>query len=640
MIKMMLVYICLITVSLVMVLIRRKKNKDFLCEAAGHYVIFYYLVCLVRTMVGNGGSFLSTSFADKEIAAYIKVVVLCLCIAGGLYLVERIFKNRLQSPVNYTVGSFAALYIIYSCLIDFPKMGIVVILGAIGIVAGGALFIVEKYMAAGKSQFFAGNKKENYLILGSSILLFISMFLLTGPTELYVYNTSDFVFQYNEFIVYMIMYVLLMGIFFLPAIVNYLPDIVVRSISIVIFIYCICSYIQQLFLNGSMGRMEGNRQAWEKSLVVSNLVIWVVIALILVALAWITGKNRKVLSYIALFLSGVQLLTFVTLLLTSGVFTKSTEQLVEDRKFVMASNENLTIFILDAYDVQMLNMVLDTDENYLEPLKDFTYYDRMTSRYSATDGSLPYLLTGRIAEEEMGYNDIYQKSDFLPGIKDEGYEINILTEAGYVQPFEKGVVDNLTGDYYCVLDCDKAVSQMSKCVRYRCAPYLLKSQYYYENYYLTNIIDDTNVYLFGMDADFYSDLKTEGLTIDESIGGMMHIYHLYGAHSPYYLAEDASLNYNSNPVAQWKGCLRIVYDYLDELRENGLYDSASVIIMADHGLNRSQRSAMDEWNIDVTGDSNPIFFIKHAGEKHDKLVVDDSTITHDDFFGIVEEIVR
>ena len=135
-------------------------------------------------------------------------------------------------------------------------------------------------------------------------------------------------------------------------------------------------------------------------------------------------------------------------------------------------------------------------------------------------------------------------------------------------------------------------------------------------------------------------MKTEGLTIDESIGGMMHIYHLYGAHSPYYLAEDASLNYNSNPVAQWKGCLRIVYDYLDELKENGLYDSASVIIMADHGLNRSQRSAMDEWNIDVTGDSNPIFFIKHAGENHDKLVVDDSTITHDDFFGIVEEIVR
>ena len=431
-----------------------------------------------------------------------------------------------------------------------------------------------------------------------------------------------------------------MSICFLPVIVNYMPDSVVKVVSIIIFIYCICSYVQQMFLNGGMGRMEGNKQVWDKSLVMSNFAIWIVMAVFLAAIAWFTRNNRKVISYIALFLSGIQLLTFVTLLLTSGVFSKTSEQLVEDRKFVMASDENIAIFILDAYDVQMLDMVLDTDENYLEPLKDFTYYDRMTSRYSATDGSLPYLLTGRIAEEEKEYNDIYRKSNFLLGIKDEGYEINILTEAGYVQPFEDGVVDNLTNDYYCVLDCDKAVSQMTNCVRYRCSPYVLKSRYYYENYYLTNIIDDTNVYLFGTDADFYSDLMTDVLTVDEDVHGMMHIYHLYGAHSPYYLAENASLDYNSNPIAQWKGCLRIVYDYLVELRDKGLYDSTSVIIMADHGLNRSQRDAMDERNIEVSEDSNPIFFVKRAGESHDELVIDDREISHDDFFEIVDEMVR
>ena len=181
---------------------------------------------------------------------------------------------------------------------------------------------------------------------------------------------------------------------------------------------------------------------------------------------------------------------------------------------------------------------------------------------------------------------------------------------------------------------------MTNCVRYRCAPYALKSRYYYENYYLTNIISDTNVYLFGTDADFYNDLMTEGLAVEEDVHGMMHIYHLYGAHSPYYLTEDAALDYNSNPIAQWKGCLRIVYDYLEELKDKGLYDSASVIIMADHGLNRSQREAMDERNIEVSADSNPIFFVKRAGESHDKLVIDDREISHDDFFEIVDEMVR
>ncbi len=639
-ISVMFIYVCLWGLGFISAFIQRKVKKNNMCSTAKNYIVFYYFVCLARTLVGNGGSYLSTSFADKGMVAYVKVGVLCLFIAVGLYLAEILLKNRLQSLINYTVGSFAALYLIHSCLISFPRMGIVVILGVIALVVGVLLCIVDNITKTNDNPEESGDRKGNYLKLGSSLLLFISMFILTGPTELYVYNTAGFVFQYKDFIVYMILYALIMGICFLPVVVNYMPDSVVKAISIIIFTYCICSYVQQMFLNGSMGRMEGNKQSWDKSLVMSNLAIWIVIALFLVAIAWFTKNNRKIISYIALFLSGIQLLTFVTLLLTSGVFIKSNEQLVEDRKFVLASNENIVIFILDAYDVQMLDMVLDTDENYLEPLKDFTYYDRMISRYSATDGSLPYLLTGRIAEEEKEYNDIYRKSDFLLGIKDEGYEINILTESGYVQPFEDGVVDNLTKDYYCVLDCDKAVSQMTNCVRYRCSPYVLKSRYYYENYYLTNIIDDTNVYLFGTDADFYSDLMTDGLTVDEDVHGMMHIYHLYGAHSPYYLAEDAGLDYNSNPIAQWKGCLRIVYDYLGELRDKGLYDSASVIIMADHGLNRSQRDAMNERNIEVSEDSNPIFFVKRAGENHDKLVIDDREISHDDFFEIVDEMVR
>ena len=201
-----------------------------------------------------------------------------------LYLAEILFKNRLQSLINYTVGSLAALYLIYSCLIDFPRMGIVVILGSISLFAGVALFTVDNYSKTNDNPADLGDVKEKYLVLGSSLLLFISMFLLNGPTELYVYNTADFVFQYKDFIVYMIGYALIMSICFLLVIVNYMPDSVVKVVSIIIFIYCICSYVQQMFLNGNMGRMEGNKQSWDKSLVMTNLAIWIVIALFLVAI--------------------------------------------------------------------------------------------------------------------------------------------------------------------------------------------------------------------------------------------------------------------------------------------------------------------------------------------------------------------
>jgi len=325
--------------------------------------------------------------------------------------------------------------------------------------------------------------------------------------------------------------------------------------------------------------------------------------------------------------------------LTRNVIGAGKLQLIEDNNFKLSQNENLVIFILDAYDTQMMDKVLENDPQYLEPLRDFTYYKNMKSRYSATDASLPYLLTGRIAEEEDTYGDIYDKSTFLKDIKEYGYDINILTANYYVEPFESGIVDNITEDYYCILDFEKTVSQMSKCVRYRSAPFIIKSYYHYESYDLTNVIYDTNVYLFGTDAAFYSDLCESGLYVDSNMNHAMQVYHLYGAHSPYYLTENATLDYNSNPMAQWKGCLKIVYDYLEQLKENGLYDTTSVIIMADHGLNRSQRMAMDERNIPVTDESNPIFFVKGNNQKQERLQTSDVAVSHDDFFGTVIKLI-
>ena len=180
---------------------------------------------------------------------------------------------------------------------------------------------------------------------------------------------------------------------------------------------------------------------------------------------------------------------------------------------------------------------------------------------------------------------------------------------------------------------------MSKCVRYRSASFLIKPFYHYENYDLTNIIHDTNIYLFGTDADFYLELCEQGMVVDSQMQHAMHIYHLYGAHSPYYLTEDATLDYDSNPIAQWKGCLKIVYKYLEQLRVKGLYDTTSIIIMADHGLNRSQRVAMDEWKLLVTDESNPIFFVKGKNQKQEQLLIKNEEVSHDDFFGTVMKLI-
>lgn len=634
------IYIMILGMSIISALIygRICNHKKIITSSAGFNAIYYFVICVFRTVVGNGAQYLGTSFVDKSSRAYIKVGMLGIVVFLLLFLFLRFTKEKGQVYVKLVVGIFIALSLLYTVLIDLPRMKVTVILGLVSMVMSALLILIPKDTKW--SQIPGASECNNrYIEIGIPVFLFCSLFFLTGPLELFAYNTNDFVFNLNEFIPYMLFYSFVLLVNSIIILGTLLPQWLFSFTKKSIFLYCICSYIQQMFLNGNMNKMEGNEQHWNTIEITGNVIAWLIIIALLLIVLYKSKKNDLIISYASAFIAGIQLITFLVVLLTSNVTGSGKQQLIENNNFKLSKNENLVIFILDAYDTQMLDKVLADEPQYLEPLHDFTYYSNMKSRYTATDGSLPYLLTGRIAEEEDTYYDIYDKSTFLKDVKGYGYDINILTAAYYVEPFEQGIVDNMTEDYYCVLDFEKTVSQMSKCVRYRSAPFIIKPYYHYENYDLTNIIHDTNVYLFGTDAEFYSDLCENGISIDSEMNHAMHIYHLYGAHSPYYLTEAATLDYDSNPIAQWKGCLKIVYDYLEQLKAKGLYDTTSVIIMADHGLNRSQRVAMDEWNVSVTDESNPIFFVKGKNQKQTQMLINEADVSHDHFFATVMKLI-
>lgn len=616
---------------------RQIKASIFLC--AKFYVIYYFFICILRTIVGNGNQYLGTSFADKTLRAYIKVGILGVAVFIGLLLFIKIAGEKGKEYLNLVLGIFSSLCLLHTVMIDLPRMKITMTLGLLALIISAFLILLKiKYKMVWLSKR-ESNIKVRLAEISVTILLFICLFLITGPTELYIYNAGNFVFSFTDFFPYMLLYAIALILAAAILISDCLPDILFTFTKYSIFLYCLCSYIQQMFLNGNMSKMEGFAQEWSPLYVIGNLFVWIILIGLILLVLLKSEKRNLIIKYTSAFIVGVQLITFLTLLLTNNVMNLRNQQLIEDEEFHLSPDENIVVFILDAYDTQMLDKVLEEDASFLKPLHGFTYYKNMTSRYTATDGSLPYLLTGQIAEEENDSTDIYEKSTFLKDIRESGYNINILTEANYVAPFDQNIVNNMTDDFYCVLDYEKTVSQMSKCVRYRSAPFILKPYYHYENYDLTNVIYDTNIYLFGTDAAFYNNLCENGICIDPNIEHAMKIYHLYGAHSPYYLTEEATLDYNSNPIAQWKGCLNIVYRYLEQLDENGLYDNTSVIIMADHGLNRTQRMAMDARNISVSDKSNPIFFIKRNNQHQEQLVISQQEVSHDDFFATIMKLI-
>ena len=102
-------------------------------------------------------------------------------------------------------------------------------------------------------------------------------------------------------------------------------------------------------------------------------------------------------------------------------------------------------------------------------------------------------------------------------------------------------------------------------------------------------------------------LKKKGVSV-ESGKKRFKFYHLTGVHSPYTfgkkLIEDKEMKYTVYDEAE--GNFTILRRYFQQMKDNGTYDSSTIIILADHGeLNYAQ---------------NPLFMVKNAEDRHEFTV--------------------
>lgn len=603
----------------------KSNKKSILLSVTIYSLIFYYFISLVRTISGNGNDFLSFSFYGKGVRGYFKATILIIVVYAIHNALHRIKGEVYDSYVERWAGIFVVIVSLYTVIVGQQKLIVTTIVG----VASLALALIGKRFE--NVSDFKISIKDKYISFGAVLFTFSLLFFIVGPSELYAYNSSDFIYTYSDFILLLVIGSLLFIMVSTIIISNLVSDRCFAVTLSIIFTYCILTYIQSMFLNGRLNEIDGSVQEWSITTKTYNIVIWLLIIAILLVL-FKKIKAEKIVNLckgVSIILGLVQLVTFVFLLFTIGKSDEKTKQILWEDKLTISQNNNAIIFILDAYDVQMMDKVLENDSTYLEPLHDFVYFNNMESVYTATDGSLPYLLTGKGEED----GDFYTDTHFLQDIVSRGYDINILTDGKYVEELEEGIISNYSDDWYCDLDLEKTMDVFSGTMRYKGMPYILKDYFKYESFYFTNVIADTNIYVMGTDDVFDDMVIDDGL--DESCNNnALRIYHLYGAHAPYFMDENGDLDYDANdPIAQWKGCLKIVYDYIEELKKVDKYNDSTIIIMADHGINRSQRSALDNLGIAYDKDkSNPIFFIKRSYQSGDELSIDSKKVSHRQFF--------
>ena len=193
-------------------------------------------------------------------------------------------------------------------------------------------------------------------------------------------------------------------------------------------------------------------------------------------------------------------------------------------------------------------------------------------------------------------------------MKDNNYKANVYTTDSNVLTSANGCkilrdkISNVTNEPREVsVDTDLLIKTLVKMSCYRMAPDVLKQQFYTNVSEYSLIVEDLGEGILQTNSDFYAKLKEQGLKADKSSNYFI-VQHLIGTHE---FNTDENGNYREKTSVEEtaRGCMTIMEAYLNQLKELGVYDDATIIITADHG-------GCDKEDLQV------IYFVKKPGETH------------------------
>ncbi len=469
------------------------------------------------------------------------------------------------------------------------------------------------------------NKENRIVQLKQSILPVICLvitFLWYGPSELYLSNrgSDEFWFSYGELILPLtvisagVVVVLLTILMLLPEKGYHAGIALIIGINVLMM-------AQGLILPNGYGLLNGAEIDWSQytDRLIYNTAIWAALMLAAVILAEKKWEGfRSAARYAACILLAVEVATLAALGLTHQPEQPETTTgyvyLTTKDEFTVSDKENTIVFVLDAFDSQLM---CDLLEEYPEEIRmmfeDFTFYHNTSGGATRTKYAIPYLLTGQINDTGKTYSDYlkysYKISPLFRELRSGSYNSGFYTEYSLVDRTQTEAIGNLsTGGELKATSQWGLTGSLLKMTAFKYAPHLLKPLFWTYSAELTQWrggIVGQSAYRID-DLHFYQDLLEKGLAVEQT-KPTFRFYHLEGAHSPFIMDENIRRvpHEDGTIKKQSLGVLRIVSAYIQQLKQLHVYDCSTIIVMADHG-NREY--------VPNTCEQNPLLMVKPTEE--------------------------
>ena len=484
-------------------------------------------------------------------------------------------------------------------------------------------------------------KEKNRII--SSILIsfgFVFNLLIYAPLEFYFLNIYDFWFPI-KFILPTIIIVSSICFIILFFILQKTSEKRRMIISKIIFGLFLCLYIQGNFLNLGYGQLNGTEIDWKNSIMkgMINSIIWIIIFVFPFIIKPLNKEKtfNKISSIVTTIIISIETLTLSFVIYFNyfenfGIsYELSKNQYLDQSKmFSMSEDENILLIVADSIESDFVKAALEECPELNENLSDFTFFDNATGVSWITYMSMPTMMTGEKIDVGLSLqdnvNNCFNNSKMYDVLSKEGFETEIYCELAILPTKEKeGLITNKvkkTVDISHKAEI-KLTNLLYECVFYKYMPHFAKPLFYLDTQDFSKVDGiKVNAY-FENDLNFNKNLVETG--IDTNLNNKsFKIIKLEGAHSPHNMTTDLEYDNSSEylSLSEYErntneviASLKILSNYISELKKAGVYDNTTIIWTSDHGrYNRFNPALMikrkNETNEEMITNSAPISFLE------------------------------
>lgn len=420
-------------------------------------------------------------------------------------------------------------------------------------------------------------------------LFLVMTYAVFTPSTLFLQNISEFSIPYIG-----IVPVILWVAFLLCTVVLFVVLCVVSDKNAVyfnsfLFLIALGLYVQGNFLNPTFPSLDGAPIDWSvyyKRAVVSNLLWPVFLAAVFAAAVHWKSKSQKIMKWISYWCVSIQMVTLAVLLLTSER-EADTYGISKEGEFSVGAKENIVVFIVDSLQTSVMKEYLASDNYPAGRMDDFTMFDNMVSGGAPTSIGLTVFVTGveydPLQSGKEFNEDLWEDVTLYDDLHENNYDVRFYTSIS-VPGISDKIIENCVPSDLHIGDYSGFTQQMYKLVNLYLMPQGLKQYFWLTTDDLTEtILKDETHYSYG-NVPFFTDMESAG-ALSTDYENAFRLYHIEGVHTPYATDENLQEAEEDSVTEQQvlRGVMKGIYQYIDYMKDAGIYDSSTIIIAGDHG---------------------------------------------------------